>query len=360
MLKYMDGKGGNRVTASPTLVRVAMSRKRDLSQYLQDEKRAKLGGSRVLQSMTPIQAKSYASPSFIANAMRMLDVMFGANSNAGNAATQEKATFHVFTHPFVYIAEQTCSHAAVWKEWQPGTKYPMITLDANTQGCPFNPQELSKSAPRTVVIRPRRLVPPLKPTTGGMLTRSKAARAQQPLAPYATITTLRASNTMTYQNTEAKIEGAQQHVMMGKPTSREALKAQDKENVRPLMENKQVTKEEEHTMGDGEVIRSVALANPLLTKAGTQQPNIPKARPRPGYCECCYEKYNELEKHVKSMVHRQYALQEENYKAVDGLLMFMDRPMIQSSWKGLVIRLPPSGPHCHPCPHQAPSWQLQQ
>ena len=209
----------------------------------------------------------------------------------------------------------------------------MITLDANTQGCPFNPQELSRSAPRTVVIRPKRLVPPLRPTTGGMLTRSKAARAQQPIIPHATITTLRASNTMTYQNTEAKIEGVQQHVMMGKPTSREALKAQDKENVRPLMESKQVTKDEEHTMGDGEVIRSVALVNPLLTKTGAQQPTVPKARPRPGYCECCYEKYNELEKHVKSMVHRQYALQEENYKAIDGLLMFMDRPMIQSSWE---------------------------
>ena len=33
---------------------------------------------------------------------------------------------------------------------------------------------------------------------------------------------------------------------------------------------------------EGEVIRSVALANPLLTKAGTQQPSAPKARPRPG------------------------------------------------------------------------------
>ena len=284
MLKYLDSKGSanSRVTASPTLVRVALSRKRDLSQYLQDEKRAKLSGARILQSMTPAQAKCYANPSFIATAMRMLDLMFNA-SNAGSNAPQEKASYHTFSHPFLHIAEQTCTHAVVWKEWQAGTKHPVITLDANTQGCPFNPQELSKTAPRTVVIRPKRPLPafPLKPTTGGMLTRSKAARAQQSVTPHATITTLRASNTMTYQNTEAKIEGmaAQHHAMMGKPTSREALKAPDKENIRPLEENRQVAKEDEYTVGEGEVIRSVALVNPLLAKAGTQQQSVPKARP---------------------------------------------------------------------------------
>ena len=45
---------------------------------------------------------------------------------------------------------------------------------------------------------------------------------------------------------------------------------------------------------------------------------------------------------MKSMVHRQYALQEENYKAVDGLLVFMDRPMVEPGWKARTSRRCPS------------------
>lgn len=49
-------------------------------------------------------------------------------------------------------------------------------------------------------------------------------------------------------------------------------------------------------------------------------------RARPGFCECCCEKYSDLEKHVKEPVHRQFALQSDNYEAIDNFLGGLKRP----------------------------------
>jgi hypothetical protein len=49
-------------------------------------------------------------------------------------------------------------------------------------------------------------------------------------------------------------------------------------------------------------------------------------RARPGFCECCCEKYSDLEKHVKEPVHRQFALQSDNYEAIDNFLNGLKRP----------------------------------
>lgn len=49
-------------------------------------------------------------------------------------------------------------------------------------------------------------------------------------------------------------------------------------------------------------------------------------RARPGFCECCCEKYSDLEKHVKEPVHRQFALQSDNYEAIDNFLTGLKRP----------------------------------
>lgn len=49
-------------------------------------------------------------------------------------------------------------------------------------------------------------------------------------------------------------------------------------------------------------------------------------RARPGFCECCCEKYSDLEKHVKEPLHRQFALQSDNYEGIDNFLNGLKRP----------------------------------
>lgn len=48
-------------------------------------------------------------------------------------------------------------------------------------------------------------------------------------------------------------------------------------------------------------------------------------RARPGYCECCYERYSDLDKHVRSIFHRQFALEDKNYHELDNLLLHLVR-----------------------------------
>lgn len=49
-------------------------------------------------------------------------------------------------------------------------------------------------------------------------------------------------------------------------------------------------------------------------------------RPRPGFCECCCEKYSDLERHTKESIHRQFAVQSENYEGIDSFLSSLKRP----------------------------------
>lgn len=79
--------------------------------------------------------------------------------------------------------------------------------------------------------------------------------------------------------------------------------------------------------------------SPVAPELAQQQPQHPQQqgkkreknltaahRARPGFCECCCEKYSDLEKHVKEPVHRQFALQSDNYEAIDNFLNGLKRP----------------------------------
>jgi len=48
----------------------------------------------------------------------------------------------------------------------------------------------------------------------------------------------------------------------------------------------------------------------------------PKAKP--GYCECCCEKYKSVREHIMSLRHREFAKINENYQMVDELINAMD------------------------------------
>lgn len=53
---------------------------------------------------------------------------------------------------------------------------------------------------------------------------------------------------------------------------------------------------------------------------------IQPPRAKPGYCECCCEKYSDLDKHIMSEYHRRYAVSAENYSSVDQMIVDIRRP----------------------------------
>ena len=52
-------------------------------------------------------------------------------------------------------------------------------------------------------------------------------------------------------------------------------------------------------------------------------------KPRPGFCECCWDRYSDLEQHILEPDHRSYALDSKNYRDLDCFLLDHDRPLIR-------------------------------
>lgn len=50
-------------------------------------------------------------------------------------------------------------------------------------------------------------------------------------------------------------------------------------------------------------------------------------RPKPGFCECCCEKYSDLDRHVQTEFHRQFAQQSDNYDGIDVFLGTLKRSL---------------------------------
>lgn len=59
----------------------------------------------------------------------------------------------------------------------------------------------------------------------------------------------------------------------------------------------------------------------------------PKAqdKPRPGYCECCYEKYSHMERHVAQQAHRKLVTSSEFYRVVDKVIATLQRPVLSTT-----------------------------
>ncbi|KAJ1795957.1 Cdc7p-Dbf4p kinase complex regulatory subunit, partial [Coemansia sp. RSA 2598] len=62
----------------------------------------------------------------------------------------------------------------------------------------------------------------------------------------------------------------------------------------------------------------------------TKKPRVPVRRPvvaKPGYCENCRVKYDDMMAHVKSAQHRRFAINERNWLDLDALLDKVKRPL---------------------------------
>ncbi|KAK1349867.1 DBF zinc finger domain-containing protein [Hamiltosporidium tvaerminnensis] len=49
-----------------------------------------------------------------------------------------------------------------------------------------------------------------------------------------------------------------------------------------------------------------------------------KKAPKQGFCEICYTKYSDYELHVKEQEHRDFAVDDENYREIDELISQID------------------------------------
>lgn len=61
---------------------------------------------------------------------------------------------------------------------------------------------------------------------------------------------------------------------------------------------------------------------------------------RPGYCECCLEKYSDLVEHSKQSHHRKFAIHKDNFAQLDNVISDLRRPMKIQSITSMISSCP--------------------
>ncbi|KAJ1674287.1 Cdc7p-Dbf4p kinase complex regulatory subunit [Spiromyces aspiralis] len=72
----------------------------------------------------------------------------------------------------------------------------------------------------------------------------------------------------------------------------------------------------------------------------TKKARIPVRQPivsRPGYCENCREKYDDMREHIASTSHRKFATNDQNWVELDTLLAQVQRPLPIPSKNSIII-----------------------
>lgn len=61
---------------------------------------------------------------------------------------------------------------------------------------------------------------------------------------------------------------------------------------------------------------------------------------KPGYCECCLEKYSDLVEHSKQSHHRKFAIHKDNFAQLDNIISDLRRPMKIQSITSMISSCP--------------------
>lgn len=284
---------------SPTLKKAIPELKytNDLSHMLAEEKRLGVAAgtmNRPARGLAPLYnaAAGAVPPNQLQAALQRLKAEPAAESNAAGPLMpltnvqvgpkllgvigEKKVIYMPFKHPFLLLEECTHTFAPVYKEYAPITyadssthtvsTYPKLCVGSQEYHCPWINRHHGPEKDKTLIIPP--------PSSRPILVSHAKNRVAQ------TIRTLAQHRS----NTEKRIQ------------------------MRPRMSP-----------------RAVGRAPlPAIGFHGTpkQQPE----RPRPGFCECCYEKYSNLEQHIKAENHRKLVSNSEFYRTVDRVLWTLMRP----------------------------------
>ncbi|KYG40618.1 hypothetical protein M433DRAFT_8628 [Acidomyces richmondensis BFW] len=76
---------------------------------------------------------------------------------------------------------------------------------------------------------------------------------------------------------------------------------------------------------DDEIAKEPQRAKQGRTMAPKKRKSVERD-PKPGYCENCRDKFDDFDEHIQSRKHRKFALNQENWKELDGLLAQLKRP----------------------------------
>lgn len=282
---------------SPTLRKAAaeLNLSRNLSHLLAEEKRTAMGGlaARVGRVITPLYnaatggitakltatfTKVKAVESVLVPSPPLVDAK--TDSKCLGIANGRKIFFEPFRHPFVLLEEPSHCYAPIYKEYVPREShlpiYPVLNLHSPEFHCPWTTADKYQST--TQAARPP-LAPPLVTSVNPVLVPSNPNRALK------TVRTL-----MQHQVNPQKLTA----------------------NHRPM-------------------VKGLGYAPLPPINAHSSAVKTRPERQRPGFCECCYEKYSEMEVHLQKESHRRLVCNGDFYRAVDRVVSSLERPFSRTA-----------------------------
>ncbi|KIY65912.1 hypothetical protein CYLTODRAFT_399625 [Cylindrobasidium torrendii FP15055 ss-10] len=78
-------------------------------------------------------------------------------------------------------------------------------------------------------------------------------------------------------------------------------------------------------------LRRTRSTNTLRPRVTTKLPKRDEGA-KPGYCECCREKFSDYKTHIKGDRHRRFAENEKNFRELDSLLGEVKRRPVEEAW----------------------------
>ena len=319
---------------SPTLLKLTTI-KRDLSQCLQEEKRQSKPAKSTTAQFGPTRTSS------------------GTSSNEAN----NSITFVPFEALYVMIEDMEGLHCPIFKEYPvqwtkdesaahfkvPRLPYPIFYWDSPLGQCPFIPPLVNEtghvnrksSQPPTNQTNRQKHLQQLNQDLRTRALRNSTTRATLNLnnlqldpkiifEPAMTDTSILTAKTNLNRNNLR----AQMHNLHLHPAPILKITPNFSVNVNRAAVSASTPKHlSVSKSGTGNVnLRKTSPANSKATPINERKKeNNIITKPRPGFCECCCEKYSELEKHVKEPMHRQFALQTDNYEGIDNFLITLKR-----------------------------------
>lgn len=189
----------------------------------------------------------------------------------------KKVIYEHFRNPFVLLEEVTHNFAPVYKEYPPNATemctYPMLHFGSQEFHCPW------------------------------LVRHSGPQNLAQPLIPAA-------------MSKPALVPASQKHRVT--------------KTIRTLAQHRAIT-EQQISNRPRFLLRGMGSA-PLPPIAGpVAKASAAAERPRPGFCECCYEKYSNLDKHLHRDTHRRLVCTGDFYRSVDRVLNTLLRPAAKYS-----------------------------
>lgn len=279
---------------SPTIKKAAIEihQQPDLSHMLAHEQRSILGHPRGGRAITPLYnaaaSGTTAGPStnVLADSLLRREPSLYESRYMGSVGGK-KVIYEVFRHPFILVEEASHNFAPVYKEYNPQGEpqiytFPYLNLKSESFHCPWAIRSLKNQQFQTIECQKGPVLLPILSDRGH--------------------NTLKSTRTLA------------QH---------RARFLADVSNRAPIK------------------LRGLCKAPlpPITTHGPVKAPD----KPRPGYCECCYEKYSHMERHVALPSHRKLVTSSEYYRVVDKVIMTLQRPVvIPTSEESQELPTPPS------------------